>query len=99
MPRKVNESLVRVNYNCPKHFVERLDADAEKLGFSRSNMITSIINQYYLNIDGQQIIRDARYMIDKGAVMEANPDMYSVTDDFKNALAQSIQKNGGKKKS
>lgn len=88
MPRKTNENLVRVSYFIPKQFLERVDAEAVNLGCSRSNMITFIINQYYTMKDSQSIIDKANYIMQKGVLMNENPNMYSASDEMKKAFQE-----------
>lgn len=95
MGNKRNDNLERVSYLIPKQLKERIDADAYELGFSRNNMITSIINQYYKAQDSASMIQDASYIMQKGVVIDENPDLYSATDSMKTAFGEVIKKYGG----
>lgn len=94
MARETNDNLVRVSYLMPRQLRDKVDADAYELGFSRNNMITHIVNQYYVVKQNQELIDKAAYMMQKGVVINENPGMYEATEEFRNAIQTVVGSEG-----
>lgn len=94
--RKVDSSLERVTYYIPKDYLDKVDADASQMGFSRSNMLTLIVHTYYENKKSISMMADAKYIMEHGVVIGENPDLYSASPEMKNAFEQVVKKYGGK---
>ena len=54
---------VRVNMYLPKSLIERIDAEAEQMGTSRSGVIAQRMNQFYLDMETQTQMNEGIKML------------------------------------
>lgn len=56
---------IRVNVSFEEKILERMDEESKKMGISRSAFIAVAVNQYLMQIDNVQAIKDVKSMLDK----------------------------------
>lgn len=56
---------IRVNVSFEEKILERMDEESKKMGISRSAFIAVAVNQYLMQIDNVQAVKDVKSMLDK----------------------------------
>lgn len=55
----------RVNMTFDETLLIRIDDEAKKMGLSRSAFVAVAVNQYLMQIDNVQAVKDVKSMLDK----------------------------------
>ena len=55
----------RVNMTFAETLLIRIDDEAKKMGLSRSAFVAVAVNQYLMQIDNVQAVKDVKSMLDK----------------------------------
>lgn len=56
---------IRVNMTFDETLLIRIDDEAKKMGLSRSAFVAVAVNQYLMQIDNVQAVKDVKSMLDK----------------------------------
>lgn len=56
---------IRVNMTFDETLLNRIDDEAKKMGLSRSAFVAVAVNQYLMQIDNVQAVKDVKSMLDK----------------------------------
>lgn len=56
---------IRVNMTFDETLLNRVDDEAKKMGLSRSAFFAVAVNQYLMQIDNVQAVKDVKSMLDK----------------------------------